>query len=853
MTITTAPDGALPRAEPGEQVDDDTFERVWQDEPGFWGHLTAVQNTPIGMRFIVTAFIFFLIGGLTSLLMRTQLAVPDNTFLTPTTYNQLMTMHGTTMMFLFSIPLLQGIGALVLPQMLGVRELPYPRLSAFAYWTTLFGGIVFYSSFLFGLAPQGGWYAYVPLTGIEFTPDLSMDFWLLGLNVAEIGAIAGAIELIIAVLKLRGIGMTISRIPIFAWAMLVVGGMILFAFTPLIVATTLLEFDRKLDTQFFNAETGGKPLLWQHLFWIFGHPDVYIQFLAPVGIVSMILPVFVRRRLEGYTFVALAILATGFLSFGLWVHHMYTSGQSPLTLALFSAASLSIAIPSGIQVFAWIATIWGGRPIFSTAFLFVLGFLFVFVLGGITGVMLAVVPFDWQVTDSYFVVAHFHYVLIGGLVFPIFAAFYYWWPKYVEKMLSERIGRWHFGLFFVGFNVTFFPMHLAGFFGMARRVYTYQAGIGLDVLNMISTIGAFMTGLGVLLFLVNVVWTHLRAPLADANPWEADTLEWGTPTPMPQYGFRELPIIRSRHPLWDQQTFEADDEPTRRLVKAFAQWPTAWRAQITTTTIDARPQEVFRVPGPSIWPLVSAVALTAATVALIFDANWIALASFVITAIALVIWQLPDSIAQQGDTEKADAFEREHGVAVNIEGSTVVAGWSMALTVLVLAIAMASLYYCYFYLRLDMPVWPPAGLGRAEPLLPGLGTALLLLSAAPVWWATRAIRHGRTSTLMIALVANALLTAGGLVALILALVWLPFGWDTNAYGSVFWVLLGSVILIAITALVLSGIAQYLAWQGRFNVRYHQQISNLAVYASFTAVTALLTYALLYGGPLLVGA
>jgi cytochrome c oxidase subunit I+III len=494
-----------------------------------------VQNQTIGMRFIGTAFLFFCLGGIASLAMRTQLAVPENTFLTPKTYNQLMTMHGTTMMFLFSIPLLQGIGALVLPQMLGVRELPYPRLSAFAYWTTLFGGVLFYVSFFLGLAPDGGWYAYTPLTGPKFTPDRSMDYWLLGLNVAEIGAIAGAIELIISVLKLRGIGMAISRIPIFAWAMLVVGVMILFAFIPLVVATTLLEFDRKLGTHFFNPDAGGDPLLWQHLFWFFGHPDVYIQFLAPIGVVSMIVPVFARQRLEGYTFVTLAILATGFLSFGLWAHHMYTAGFSPITLALFSAASSAIAIPSGIQVFAWIATIWNGRPVFRTPFLFVLGFLFIFVIGGMSGVMLAMVPFDWQVTDTYFIVAHFHYVLIGGLVFPIFAALYYWWPKYVEKVLDERLGRWNFWLMFFGFNVAFFPMHLSGIFGMPRRVYTYPAGIGLELLNLISTIGAFIVALGVLVFLVNIIYTQRTAPKAEPNPWDADSLEWATPTPMPQY------------------------------------------------------------------------------------------------------------------------------------------------------------------------------------------------------------------------------------------------------------------------------------------------------------------------------
>jgi cytochrome c oxidase subunit I+III len=854
---TTAPEGTFPKRSEGvarrDRADADDFERVWFDEPGLWGWLTAVQNQAIGVRFIATAFIFFCIGGVMSLLMRTQLAVPENSFLTPETYNQLMTMHGTTMMFLFSIPLLQGIGALVLPQMLGVRELPYPRLSAFAYWTTLFGAIIFFSSFFLGLAPEGGWYAYVPLTNIAFTPDRSMDFWLLGLNVAEIGAIAGAMELIIAVLKLRGIGMTLSRIPIFAWAMLVVGVMILFAFTPLIVATTLLELDRKLSTQFFNPDLGGRPLLWQHLFWFFGHPDVYIQFLAPVGVISMVIPVFARRRLEGYTFVALAILATGFLSFGLWVHHMYTAGLSPVMLALFSAASMSIAIPSGVQVFAWIATIWNGRPRFDAPMLFALGFMVIFVFGGLSGVMLAVVPFDWQVTDSHFVVAHFHYVLIGGLVFPIFAALYYWWPKYMEKRLDERLARWNFWLLFVGFNVTFLPMHLSGLLGMPRRVYSYAAGTSLDLLNLISTLGAFGIGLGVLAFIVNVIYTQLRAPQADPNPWEADSLEWATPTPMPQYGFRELPVVRGRHPLWDQESFKASDERTAGLVRAFADWPRHWRSQLATTTLTARPQEIFRIPGPSIWPLVVALALTVFTVALIYDALLIAGAGLLVAAAALVAWHRPDAIERAGDTAEADAFEREHGVPVNVEGGAIVAGWAMALTILTLAIALATLLYCYFFLRLDAPQWPPEGVPLPEPLLAALSGGASVASAAAAWWATRAVRRGARGQLAIALAASFVLGAAAVAGLVYELARLPFSWETTAYGSIFFVTLGYVVGLALAGLVMSLFAQYWSWQGRYTARYHEQVSGLASYAGFVAASALIAIAVLYGAPYLGGA
>jgi cytochrome c oxidase subunit I+III len=855
MTTSATPEGTFSRSKRRAEgaADADDFERVWVDEPGFWGWLTAVQNQAIGVRFIATAFMFFCLGGVMSLLMRMQLAVPESTFLTPQTYNQLMTMHGTTMMFLFSIPLLQGIGALVLPQMLGVRELPYPRLSAFAYWTTLFGGLLFFGSFFLGLAPSGGWYAYVPLTNIEFTPDRSMDFWLLGLNVAEIGAIAGAIELIISVLKLRGIGMTISRIPIFAWAMLVVGAMILFAFTPLIVATTLLELDRKLATQFFNPDLGGRPLLWQHLFWFFGHPDVYIQFLAPVGVVSMIIPVFARRRLEGYLFVAMAILATGFLSFGLWVHHMYTAGLSPVMLALFSAASMSIAIPSGVQVFAWIATLWNGTPVFKTPLLFALGFLAIFVLGGMSGVMLAVVPFDWQATDSYFVVAHFHYVLIGGLVFPIFAAFYYWWPKYMEKLLDERLGRWNFWLMFVGFNVTFFPMHLSGLLGMPRRVYTYVAGTALDILNLISTVGAFVLAAGIAVFIVNVVVTQLRAPQADPNPWEADSLEWATPTPMPQYGFRVLPIVRGRHPLWDQKDFAAGDERTKRLVRAFADWPRHWRSQIATTTLTAQPQEIFRIPGPSIWPLVVALALTIFTVALIYDGLWVAGAGLVASIVALVAWHRPDAIERAGDTAAVDAFEREHGVPVNVEGGVIVAGWAMVMTILTLTIALATLLYCYFFLRLDAPAWPPAGMSLPEPLVAGIATVLAVVSAGFAWGASRAVRRGARGALALMLAGSFVLSVGAVAAFGFELWRLPFRWDGSAYGSIFYVTLWYLVGLLLAGLAMSGMAQYWSWLGRYTARYHEQIRGLTQYTAFVAAAMLIAVAVLYGAPYLGGA
>src|SRR5918995_2002684 len=467
-------------AEPREQPRLDrqqAFEHIWSQPTGFVGLLRTVDNIPVARRYLATGFAFFIVGGMLALLMRIQLGRPDNTFLDAETYNQIFTMHGTTMMFLFVIPFIEALANYLLPLMLGTRDLPFPRLTALSYWTFLFGGIFLYSSFLYGHAPDGGWFAYVPLTNRQWSPGLNLDFWDIALSVAEIAAMGAAAELIVAVLRMRAPGMSINRIPVFGWAMLVTAFMIIFGFTPLIVGTAMLELDRKGLTSFFVPEHGGDPLLWQHLFWVFGHPEVYIMFLPAVGIMSHIVQTFSRRPLMSYTLMVLALVATGFLSFGLWVHHMYVTGISAVALGFFAAVGAVVAIPSGINVFGWIATIWAGKPVWRTPLLFALGGIVIFVIGGVTGVMVAAVPFDLQAHDTYFVVAHLHYVLFGGVIFPIFAGLYYWIPQFSGRKLGERLGRWHFGLMFVGFNLAFMPMHWSGLEGMPRRVYTYPAGL----------------------------------------------------------------------------------------------------------------------------------------------------------------------------------------------------------------------------------------------------------------------------------------------------------------------------------------------------------------------------------------
>ncbi len=539
------------------------LEKIWADPSGFTGWFRALQNDALGTRIMSTAFAFFILGGIMAILMRTQLLWGESAFLAPQTFNELFTMHGSTMMYLFAVPMLEGFAIFLLPFVLGNREMPFPRLGQFSYFTFILGGILFFSSFVFGAVPDAGWFAYVPLSGPEYSRGLPLDFWLLGLGVAEVAAIAAGAEIAIAIVRMRAPGMTLSRMPVIAWAYLVTAIMILFAFTTLLIASLLLELDRKLGMQFFNPAAGGSAILWQHLFWIFGHPEVYIQFIPATGMISMMVPVFSRHRLIGYSFIVMALIATAFLSFALWVHHMFTAGLPQVAMSVFSVASTMIGIPAGIQIFAWISTILFGRPVWTTAFHYIVGFLVTFVLGGISGIMVGVVPFDWQVHDSYFVVAHFHYVLIGGVTFPIFAALYYWFPLFTGRKLSERMGKWNFWLTFVGFHVTFFPMHIVGLLGMPRRVYTYQEGIGWEIYNQISTVGAYMIAPEYLLFVINVFRSVRNGEKVGSNPWKADSLEWATTIPAPNYGFAELPSVHSRHPLWDQDTLRQGDPATQ--------------------------------------------------------------------------------------------------------------------------------------------------------------------------------------------------------------------------------------------------------------------------------------------------
>jgi cytochrome c oxidase subunit I len=577
-------------------------EKTWADPAGFFGWFAHVDHKSIGRRSLVTAFAFFMLGGVLAALMRLQLARPNNTLLSPDLYNQIFTMHGTTMMFLFAVPVMQALGIYFVPLMVGARAIAFPRLIAYSYWMFLFGGIFLYVSFLLNAGPDVGWFSYTPLAESTYTPTKRADVWAQLITFTEVASLATAVSIITTAFKLRAPGMTLNRIPIFVWAQVVTSFMVIFAMPAVMLASTSLILDRLVNTHFFDVEHGGDSLLWQHMFWFFGHPEVYIIFIPGTGIVSTLISTFSGRPMFGYLAVVLSLVSTAFMGFGLWVHHMFATGLPALGESFFTAASMMIAIPSGLQIFCWIATVWLGRIKLATPMLWILGFFWIFVLGGLTGVMLAAVPLNTQVHDTFFVVAHFHYVLIGGAVFPLFGAFYYWFPKITGRMLSERLGPWIFGLFFVGFNLTFFPMHVLGLHGMPRRIYTYDAAMGWGTLNLLASGGALLMATAVLFFIIDA-WAALALRAGEAaadNPWQASTLEWATSSPPPWSNFLQLPTVGGRDPLWENPP----DQPFVTGVREDA------REILITHVLDAEPDHRYRSPDPSYWPFWTAIATT---------------------------------------------------------------------------------------------------------------------------------------------------------------------------------------------------------------------------------------------------
>jgi cytochrome c oxidase subunit I len=519
---------------------------------GVWSWVTTVDHKRIGILYGATAFAFFLIGGLEALLIRLQLAVPNNTLINPETYNELFTMHGTTMIFLVVMPMSVAFFNVVVPLQIGARDVAFPRLNALSYWIFVSGGIFLNLSWLMGHAPNMGWFAYANLTEHTYNPGLGPDFWALGLLVLGTASMAGAFNFVVTIINMRAPGMSLMRMPVFTWMTFVTSFLIIFAFPIITVALIELVFDRHFGTNFFNADASirGDTLLWQHLFWLFGHPEVYILILPAMGIVSEVLPVFSRKPLFGYAVVVYSGIAIGFVSFGVWAHHMFTTGLGPVANAVFLTTTLAVAVPTGVKIFNWIATLWGGSIRFSVAMMYAIAFVSLFTIGGLSGVSHAIVPSDWQQQDTYYIVAHFHYVLFGGAIMGLFAGLYYWWPKITGRLLSEKVGTLQFWLMFLGFNITFGPMHFLGMDGMPRRIFTYPAGMGWELWNMVATAGAFLMGLGVLLFVHNAVTSLRRGERASGDPWDARTLEWSIPSPPPVYNFATIPLVHGRDALW---------------------------------------------------------------------------------------------------------------------------------------------------------------------------------------------------------------------------------------------------------------------------------------------------------------
>ena len=825
-----------------QRAQEERLAKVWE-KPRGWRYWSAVNNTEVGVWYTATAFLFFLFGGVLALLMRIQLAVPDNQFLSADVYNQVFTVHGSVMMFLFAIPVFESIAVIFLPQMLGARDLPFPLLSAFGYWCFLLGGIFLCGSILFDAAPRGGWFMYPPLTS-RYQPGIGADMWLLGFSFIEIAAIAAAVELIVGTLKCRPPGMRINLIPLYCWYVLVAAVMVLFAFPPLIAGSMLLEIERAFHWPFFDPRGGGDPLLWQHLFWLFGHPEVYIIFLPSIAIVAMVVPTFAQRPMVGYSWIVLAAVGIGFLSFGLWVHHMFTTGLPGISLGFFSAASEAVAIPTGVQIFCFIATLATGRVVRSVPMLYVLGGLAVFVLGGLTGVMVALAPFDFQAHDSFFIVAHLHYVLIGGAVFPIIAGCYYFFPLINGKQLSNALGRLAFWFIFIGFNVAFLPMHFTGLRGMPRRVFTYPAGLGFETLNLVSTLGVFILAVGIALVAWDIIRPKRNQPYVRRNPWNAGTLEWIQTMPPPAWGMRTIPEIDGRYPLWDQPNFERDYDEGRFYLPDAEEMK---RETLVTSVIDAKPLQCLRLPGPNFIAAMAALTLGGFFILGTFHLWTPAILSLVV-AIG-VIWRW----LWKGTSVIPEKPQKDVGLGLTlplyISGPSSVSWWAMFITMLAILAAFASLVFGYFFYWTIHEDFPPSSAKGPGVFWPSVAATLLLGSWALTLFARRWNRSEKVVAFYIGLGAASSLSLAGGVA-ILAGPWVT-GLDptSHVYDAIVWLLAIWTALHAATGLIMQAYCLARRLAGRLTARHDIDIWNVTLFWHFSAITVVITVAVIAGFPL----
>ena len=842
---TTADDAEPLRERPSDEVQRGQQERLaeaWRLPTG-WRYWSAVNNSEVGLWYTAATFFFLLFGGVLALMIRVQLAVPDNDAMSAELYNQAFTVHGSVMMFLFAIPVFEAIAVMFLPQMLGARDLPFPRLSAFGFWAFLIGGIFLSGSIFFGAAPRGGWFMYPPLTS-AYQSDIGPDIWLLGFSFIEVAAIAAAVEMIIGTLKCRPPGMRLNLMPLYAWYILVASSMILFAFPPLIAGSLLLEIERAFGWPFFNPAGGGDPLLWQHLFWLFGHPEVYIIFLPSVALIAMIVPTFTRTPIVGYTWIVLAAIGTGFLSFGLWVHHMFTTGLPGVSLGFFSAASEAIGVPTGVQVFCFIATIAAGRITRSVPMLFTFGSLVIFVLGGLTGVMVAIVPFDFQAHDTFFVVGHFHYVLIGGALFPIFAGCYYFYPLVNGKALSERLGRIGFWIAFIGFNIAFLPMHLTGLRGMPRRVFTYPANIGLDLLNMTSTIGAFILAAGVAVIFWDLLRPKGKQPYSPRNPWKAGTLEWLQEMPGKSWGIRSIPEVDSRYPLWDQPNFERDVDEGRFYLPDAEELK---RETIVTSVIDAKPEACIRLPGPSWLPLLSAVGIGGFFVLGTYHLWTLAAVSLVIGTGFILYWMWT------GTAVIPEKPKKDVGLGLTLplymSGPNSPGWWAMFITMLALTTAFVSLVFAYYFfwtLHDDFPPDPSVGPGAFWPLV---GGGLVVAAWGLTLLARRLNRADRGGAFQACAGLAILMAAAGAAALLAGPYFANMDPEQHVYQATVWLLLIWCAAHAALGILMNGYCMARRLAGRMTAEYDMDISNVALYWHFALLMTLVTVATVAGFPL----
>ncbi len=802
--------------------------RVWANDKGFWGQITAVSHTTLGLRFMATAFVFFAIGGILSMLIRAQLATHQGAFLDTEIYNQIFTMHGSIMMFLFAIPMLEGLAIWLLPKMLGTRDMAFPRLTSLGYWCYLFGGLIMLTALLFGVAPRDGWFMYTPLASAVHSPGINADVWLLGVTFVEISAIAAAVEITVTILRQRAPGMKLTEMPLFAWYMLGTSAMMLVGFPPLIAGSVLLELERAFGWPFFDPTRGGDPLLWQHLFWLFGHPEVYIIFLPAAGVMSMIIPVMCRTKILGYGAIVAAVLGLVFLSFGLWVHHMFTVGIPHMALAFFSAASVLVAVPTAVQVFAWIGTMWKGQPQLHLPMYHILGFFLTFVMGGLTGVMLAIVPFNWQAHDTAFVTAHLHYVLIGGFVFPMMAAVTYWMPLITGRRRIKGLGETAFWVIVVGFHGTFFIMHLTGLMGMPRRIDIYPDNPEWVWLNLTSSIFSFVLTIGFAMFALDLLLQIFLGKRESRDPWEAPTLDWAMPLPSPNYNYASLPTLRDL------------DKPARDVILPLARGegalpgaPRGRREFLVTRAINAEPDHVAILPGNTALPLVLSASI--GVFVLLMLASLYLLAAFALLPVAALIWVWVRAMAPSGDLRP---IEIAPGTSLPVHHHARQSLAQSGLNALLVAdgTLFASLIFGLAFLSVvtQGPAAPPAGAHTMASLV-ALGVIGVVMMIAA--WIATGVGRG---TAQLGVVLN-------IVALVV-LTWLALTQMDDPTVHARDALRAAVAgYVALHVIVAAGMAAFVADQyrrGEITAQIHGGYPGWRKWQSFTTATTLIAIAIL---------